>query len=106
MNTIEITTDNYDEIVKSNEIVLIDFNAKWCGPCKTLTPIIEELATDNLTKENIVISKVDVDSNKDLAAKFGIRSIPTIIYLKNGEMIDKSVGLSSKIDLQNKINSL
>ena len=68
MNTIEITTDNYDEIVKSNEIVLIDFNAKWCGPCKTLTPIIEELATDNLTKENIVISKVDVDSNKDLAA--------------------------------------
>ena len=94
-NTIEITNLNFDEKVTNNEMpVLIDFWAEWCAPCRMLAPSIDAVALEY--KEKAVVGKVDIDSHAELAQRFGIMSIPTIILFKNGEVFDKSVGVVSK----------
>ncbi len=102
-NYIELTTENFDETVNKG-ISLVDFWAPWCGPCKMLSPVIEELATDFDGKANIC--KVNTDVEQDLAVKYGVRSIPTILFMKNGEVIDQLIGANSKQALAEKLNTL
>lgn len=102
--TIEITDSNFEEVINSDKPVLVDFWAEWCGPCKMIGPVVEELASDYEGKA--VIGKVDVDNNPEVSAKFGIRSIPTLLVFKGGEIVDKQIGavpkgvLSQKLDAQ------
>lgn len=102
-NVIKVTEINSQEILKENELVLLDFHASWCGPCKSLNPIIDELASDNDGK--IKIGKVDVDESGEIALSYGVRGIPTIIFFKNGKEVDKVVGLKTKSEFQDKINT-
>ena len=102
-NYIELTKDNFDETVNKG-ISLVDFWAPWCGPCKMLSPVIEELATDFDGKANIC--KVNTDVEQDLAVKYGVRSIPTILFMKDGEVVDQIIGANSKQALAEKLNTL
>ena len=102
-NALEITDENFEELVlKSDKPALIDFWATWCGPCLMMAPVVEELAAEYDGKA--IIGKLDVDKNPKTAAKFGIRSIPTMIFYKDGEAADKVVGGTSKSTLAAKIN--
>ena len=100
---IELTQDNFEATVKTG-ISMVDFWAPWCGPCRMLAPVIEELATDFDGKANIC--KVNTDEEQDLAVKFGVRSIPTIVFMKDGEVVDQMIGAASKQAFEDKINSL
>jgi len=100
---IEITDANFEEIIKSEQPILVDFWAEWCGPCKMIGPVVEEIAGDYEGKA--VVGKVDVDSNPNVAAKFGIRSIPTLLFFKNGEIVDKQVGAVPKTVLAQKLDA-
>lgn len=100
---VDLTPANF-ESVTSNGISLVDFWAPWCGPCRMIAPVIEELAQEFEGKANIC--KVNTDEEQDLAVKYGIRSIPTIIFMKDGEVVDTMIGASSKQALADKINSL
>jgi thioredoxin 1 len=103
--TIEITDSNFEEIVlKSDKIVIVDFWAEWCGPCKMIGPIISELADEY--KDKIVACRLDVDNNPATSAKFGIRSIPTVLLFKNGEAVDKQIGAVPKKMIKDKIEVL
>lgn len=100
----EFTDANFQEVALDKEgVAVIDFWAEWCGPCKIIGPVIEELATDFDGK--VIVGKMNVDSNKDIPMKYGVRSIPTILILKNGELVDKHVGVTSKQALADKINA-
>ena len=101
--TIEITDKNFDEIIKSDKPILVDFWAEWCGPCKMIGPIVEEIAGEYDGKA--VIGKVDVDTNPEVSARFGIRSIPTLLYFKDGEIVDKQVGAVPKAVLAQKLDA-
>jgi thioredoxin 1 len=101
--TIEITDANFEEIMKSEHPILVDFWAEWCGPCKMIGPVVEELAGEYEGKA--IIGKVDVDSNPNVAAKFGIRSIPTLLFFKGGEIVDKQVGAVPKTVLSQKLDA-
>jgi thioredoxin 1 len=100
---IEITDSNFDQITKTDMPVLVDFWAEWCGPCKMIGPVVEELAGDY--EGRVVIGKLDVDANPEISAKFGIRSIPTLLVIKNGLVVDKQVGAVSKAVLASKLDA-
>ena len=100
---IELTNDNFDATVNEG-VSLVDFWAPWCGPCRMIAPVIDELAGDFEGKANIC--KVNTDEQQDLATKYGVRSIPTILFMKNGEIVDQLVGASSKQALTDKLNSI
>ena len=92
---LEITDATFDNIVlKSDKPVLVDFWAAWCGPCRMVGPIIDDLSNEYDGKA--VVGKVDVDSNQEFAAKYGVRNIPTVLLFKNGELVDRKVGVSPK----------
>jgi thioredoxin 1 len=102
---LEITSANFEEtVLKSDKPVLVDFWAEWCGPCRMVGPIVDELHTEYDGKA--VVGKVNVDDQQEIAAQYGIRNIPTILFFKNGEIVDKNVGVAPKVDLAKKINAL
>ena len=101
---VEITDSNFQEtVLNSDKPVLVDFWAAWCGPCRMLGPIIEELHGDYDGKA--VVGKVDVDNNQQIAMQYGIRNIPTVLIFKNGEVVDKFVGVAPKASIAEKLNS-
>ena len=101
---IEITDANFEEVVlKSDKPVMVDFWAQWCGPCLQIAPMIEELAEE--FQGQVVIGKMDVDNNPNVPTQFDIRSIPTLVFFKNGQMVDKQVGAVPKATLAKKLNS-
>lgn len=102
---VEFTDANFEDLaVNTDKPVMIDFWAEWCGPCRMVAPIVEEMSADYDGKA--IIGKVNVDENPDISAKFGIRNIPTVVFLKNGEMVDKSVGAVPKNVLTEKMDNL
>lgn len=102
---VEITDANYaDLLANSEQPVIIDFWAEWCGPCKLIGPVVDELHNDYQGKA--IIGKVNVDHNPEISAHFGIRNIPTIIFIKNGEMVDRSVGAVPKNVLTEKLDAI
>ena len=98
------TDSSVDEISQSDQLVIIDFWAEWCGPCKMVGPIIEEISEDY--KEKVVVGKLDVDNNDETTSKYGIRNIPTVLFIKNGEVVDKVVGAGPKKMFTDKIDKL
>ena len=102
---VEITDSNFDELVmNSTQPVVVDFWAEWCGPCRIIGPVIEELSKEY--EGRAIVGKVDVDANSEVSAKFNVRSIPTVLFIKNGVVVDKSVGAVPKATLAEKLNAL
>lgn len=101
---LEITNENFKEVLESGKPLVIDFWAPWCGPCKQLIPVIEELAEE--FKEQAIIAKCNVDESDDVAAQFSVRNIPTVVFLKNGELVDKQVGVAAKSVFVEKIKNI
>lgn len=102
---LQITDASFDEVVlKSDKPVLVDFWATWCGPCRMLGPVIEEIATEY--EGRVVVGKVDVDSNQDYAAKYGVRNIPTVLVFQNGEVVGRQVGVAPKNTYTEALDSL
>ena len=99
-----ITDANFAEIINTDQPVLVDFWATWCGPCRAIAPVVEELAHEFAGKA--VVGKCNVDDCDDLPMNFGIRSIPTLLFFKNGQLVDKIVGAASKADIAAKLNAL
>ena len=103
--TVELTTENFEQIVMASEKpVLVDFWASWCGPCKMVAPVLEQMATEQ--KERAVIGKLNVDQYPEVATRFGIRNIPTLLFFKGGKSVDKQVGAAPLERLQEKMNPL
>ena len=98
-----ITKDNFNEVVNQDKPVLVDFWASWCGPCRMVAPVIDELANDFDGKATV--AKINVDEQRELAAQYKVMSIPTIILFKNGQAVDKVVGVKSKEDFSTMINN-
>ena len=102
---LEITDSNFEEtVLNSDKPVLVDFWAAWCGPCRMVGPIIDELSEEYEGKA--VVGKVDIDSNQQYAAQFGVRNIPTVLVFNNGELVDRKVGVSSKNDYAQALDNL
>jgi thioredoxin 1 len=103
--SLEITDSNFEEqVLKSEKPVIIDFWAEWCGPCRMVGPIVQELGEEYA--EKAVVGKVNVDENPGVTSKFGIRNIPTILYFKNGDVVDKQVGAAPKQVLAGKLEAI
>ena len=102
MKNLKITNQDFEkEVLQNEKEVLIDFYADWCGPCKMLAPIIEEIAKEN---EKVKVVKINLDESEDLAMKYQVMSIPTLIIMKNGQIIKRSVGFVEKDEILNMIN--
>ena len=101
---VQITNENFESLKNGQLPLVVDFWATWCGPCRMVAPIIAELAQEY--DGQITVGKCDVEENEDLAMEFGIRNIPTIIFIKNGQVVDKIVGAQSKAKLQEKFEAL
>ena len=105
MSILTVNDKEFDEkVLKSNNLVLCDFWAEWCGPCKQISPILEELSKE-LSPDNITIAKVNIDDNPETPAKYGIMSIPSLLLFKNGELVSTQIGLHEKRDLKKWIDS-
>lgn len=100
---IAITDQNWEELIQNNPYVIMDFWAEWCGPCRAIAPFVEEAAETYAGKA--VIGKVNIDENPQVTMKYAIKNIPTLIFIKNGEIVDKHVGALKKPDLMDKINA-
>ena len=99
MSVLKITGDNFEgEVLKSNKIVLIDFYADWCGPCRMMAPIVDQIAEE--MQEKIKVGKVNVDENQELAMEYGVMSIPTIVIIENGEVKNTLVGVRDKNEIK------
>lgn len=104
MSILNVTSENYEsEVLKSEKTVLIDFYADWCGPCKMMSPVIDEIAEE--MKETVKVGKINVDENQDLAMEYGVMSIPTIVVLKNGEVQKTFVGVTDKEEIKQALNN-
>ncbi len=102
---ITLTDANFDEMVlKADKPVMVDFWAEWCGPCRVIGPLVNEIAEEY--KDKVIVGKLDVDSNPAVSSKYGIRNIPTVLYFKNGQVADKQVGAVPKGSLVNKLEAL
>lgn len=100
----EITDSNFEtEVLKSPKVTLIDFWAEWCGPCRAIAPIVEELAREY--NGRALIGKVNVDENPEVTVRYGVRNIPTILFIKNGQVVDKQVGAVPKSVLEEKLKA-
>ena len=100
-NVVEVTDSNFQEITGSERLSMVDFWATWCGPCRLVAPIVEQLADDYTGQ--VTVGKMDVDSNPRTPAEFGVRSIPTILFFKEGKVVDQVVGAVPKMALENKL---
>ncbi|MDR2894616.1 MAG: thioredoxin [Alistipes sp.] len=100
----EITNANFDELLKGDRPVVVDFWAEWCGPCRMIAPLVEEMASEY--EGRAVIGKCNVDHDRELPARYSIRNIPTLLFFKGGELVDRHVGALGKADLKAKIEAL
>jgi thioredoxin 1 len=100
---LEITNDNFDSLLSENEVVVVDFWAPWCGPCRMMTPIIDELAEEF---DTAIIGKANVDESTELAQKYGIRGIPTVVFFKDGEAVQRISGVKPKEEIEEIIKNL
>ena len=98
---LQITDATLNDVLATDKLVVIDFWAEWCGPCKMISPIIDELAEEY--KDKAIVGKINVDDNDDCTSKYGIRTIPTVLFIKNGELLDKVVGAGTKAMFAEKI---
>jgi thioredoxin 1 len=101
---LEITDSNFEELVAQGKPIVLDFWATWCGPCKKIAPDIEALAEE--FEGQVIVGKCDVDENDDLTSRFGVRNIPTVLFIKNGEVVDKQVGAAPKSTFVDKVKAL
>ncbi|MBO7231307.1 MAG: thioredoxin [Bacteroidaceae bacterium] len=101
---VNVTNDNAKEFMATELPIVLDFSATWCGPCKQLAPIIDELSKEY--EGRIAVGKCDIEEADDLTAEYGIRNVPTVIFIKNGQIVDKFVGSKSKGDVQAKFEAL
>ena len=98
-----VTDESFNQAIKENKIILMDFWAEWCGPCRMVGPVVEELAKDY--EGRAIIGKVNVDNNPEISMKFGIRNIPALLFFKNGEIVDKQIGAVPKNVLAQKLDA-
>ncbi|MFZ6009346.1 MAG: thioredoxin [Bacteroidota bacterium] len=103
-NTVVLTDSNFDEIIQTSQLVIVDFWAEWCGPCRMMNPALEELALDY--KGKAVIGKLNVDENPAITARFGVRSAPTLLFFRNREIVDKQIGAVPKSALIQKLKAI
>lgn len=101
---IKVSQENFENLLKGDKPLVLDFWATWCGPCRKIGPDVEALAEEYADKVNV--AKCDVEENEAIAAQYGVRNIPTILFIKNGEIIDKQVGAAPKSVLEDKLKSL
>ena len=102
--TQKITSENFEELIPSGKPIVLDFWATWCGPCRRVGPIIEELANDY--EGQVIVGKCDIEEDEDLPMRFGVRNIPTILFIKNGEVVDKQVGAAARPVFEEKLKSI
>lgn len=101
---IVITNENFEEYKNGSTPLVVDFWATWCGPCRALSPILSQLAEE--FDGQVIVGKCDVEENDDLAAEFGVRSVPTVLFFKGGQMVDKFVGAAAKATFEEKFKAL